>query len=282
MSWTVLEIARTLMVGLRRERVPEAAAAIGFYAVFSLFPFLLLLVALGSMFLQSPRTQAEVAAAITRFVPLSQDLIAMNVGGVLKAREAVGALGALGLIWSATSAFTMLVRNLDRAWPRAVVKNVFKARLTALAIAAGLAGLSAVVLGARACVRLAVISPASFRLTGFARLCGLPFEKALVILVFAALLLVYRLVPSTRVLWREAAGGAAGAALASWAATRAFAWYLGSGLARYNLVYGSLGALLGFLSWVYVAGFCVLGGAHLSSAISDATRPTDETSTGGA
>ena len=43
-------------------------------------------------------------------------------------------------------------------------------------------------------------------------------------------------------------------------------------LARYNLIYGSLGAFLALLSWVYMASLIVLGGAHVGAAIAANTR----------
>jgi membrane protein len=74
------------------------------------------------------------------------------------------------------------------------------------------------------------------------------------------------------VLWREALAGAAASSLGLWAATTLFTRFLASGLARYNVVYGSLGALLALLSWIYVASLIVLGGAHLGAAIAANTR----------
>jgi len=55
--------------------------------------------------------------------------------------------------------------------------------------------------------------------------------------------------------------------IAEEAATSAFSWFLSSGLSRYNLVYGSLGALISFMTWIYIINLIVLFGAHLSAAI---------------
>ncbi len=80
-------------------------------------------------------------------------------------------------------------------------------------------------------------------------------------------MILYRWVPKTKVRWSEAFGGAIFAVIAEWAATSVFSWYLSSGLSRYNLVYGSLGALISFMTLIYIINLIVLFGAHLSAAI---------------
>jgi YihY family inner membrane protein len=100
----------------------------------------------------------------------------------------------------------------------------------------------------------------------------IPSETALSAFIFVLLTALYVWLPKARVRLREAVVGAAVCALALRAATTLFTAFLSSGLVRYNLVYGSLGALLALLSWVYVASLVVLGGAHLSAAVATHTR----------
>jgi membrane protein len=47
----------------------------------------------------------------------------------------------------------------------------------------------------------------------------------------------------------------------------AFAWYLSSGLARHHLVYGSLGAVVALMLWIYLSSLIILFGAHIGAAI---------------
>ena len=86
-------------------------------------------------------------------------------------------------------------------------------------------------------------------------------------LIFVALLGIYRWVPNTSVRWREAVWGAAVSAIGWELAQRGFSWYLTSGFASYRLVYGSLGAVIAFMLWLYVTALVVLYGAHLSAAV---------------
>jgi membrane protein len=90
---------------------------------------------------------------------------------------------------------------------------------------------------------------------------------------------VYRWVPGTRVKGYEAFLGAVVAAVGWELAQGGFSWYLTSGLARYQLIYGSLGAVIAFMLWLYVTAVVVLYGAHLSAAVAFQYRLAEDTIT---
>jgi membrane protein len=84
---------------------------------------------------------------------------------------------------------------------------------------------------------------------------------------FLLLLALYRSVPNAEVRWSAALWAALVVAVAWGLAANAFAWYVGSGLARYRIVYGSLGTVVALLFWIYVSGWIIIFGAHLSASI---------------
>jgi membrane protein len=268
--------ARVVWSALRqylRARGPEAAGSIGFYAVFSLFPVLLILVAIGSTILARFFSQEQILDAIVNLLPVSRDFVGGQVPVVLAARGAVSAIGVVGLVWSATSVFTILVRNLNRAWPGAAPRNAVKARLIALVLLAGLVGLALLFLALKALPAVesdwAWVAQFTERLSRFVRATS---RVLLIGFIFGTLTLLYQWVPSARVRWTEAGAGAAVATAAFAVATSAFTWYLESGYARYNVVYGALGALIALLTWIYILGAVVLFGAHLGAALAKETR----------
>jgi membrane protein len=87
------------------------------------------------------------------------------------------------------------------------------------------------------------------------------------LVTFVLFFILYRWVPNFPVPWPAAASSALLAAVAWNAFARAFSWYLGSGLAQYDLVYGSLGAIVALLYWIYWSSWIILFGAHLSAAL---------------
>lgn len=84
---------------------------------------------------------------------------------------------------------------------------------------------------------------------------------------FLLFLALYFSVPNTEVKRRAAFWGALVAALAWEVAANGFTWYLRSALVRYELVYGSLGAVVALMLWIYWSSWNTLFGAHLSAAI---------------
>jgi membrane protein len=89
---------------------------------------------------------------------------------------------------------------------------------------------------------------------------------------FILFLAFYRWVPNTEVTWRAAFLGAVIASVAWQAVTAAFSWYLSSGMATYEVVYGSLAGVVAVLFWVYLSNFIAIFGAHIAAAV-DTTRP---------
>ncbi len=269
----IFDVLVTVFRRAARERVPEAAASMSFYAVFSLFPLLLIVVAIGSRLVESPDAQERLLELLLRLLPVSKELIRENVLAVLRIRGTVGWIGAAGLLWAATRAFSTLVRNLNRAWPNAHARNLLGERLLALAVVGSLVGLVLLYLVAKALV----ILPGEWQVAqnfaaSIVEQVPVPSGVTLFIFILTIITLLYMWLPRTRVLWREALVGGTAATFALAAATTAFTRFLAMGLVRYNVVYGSLGAFLALLSWVYIQSAIVLVGAHLAAAIACHTR----------
>jgi len=84
---------------------------------------------------------------------------------------------------------------------------------------------------------------------------------------FIMCLALYRWIPNTKVGWTEASIGAVVAATAAEITKAGFAWYLSSGLARYDLIYGSLGTIIILMLSIYLIALILLLCAHLSASI---------------
>jgi membrane protein len=95
----------------------------------------------------------------------------------------------------------------------------------------------------------------------------------------AGLSALYRFGPSRRpARWRWLSWGAVIAAVLWLLASLAFSWYVGS-IANYARTYGSLGAVVGLMMWLWVSALVVLLGAELNSEIEHQTA--QDTTTGG-
>lgn len=251
-------------------RAGEAAASVAYWAFFSLFPLLLFLVAIGSFVLTSEQVYGQVVNFAGQIFPGSQDLIQQNIQQVLTLRGPVGLIGLVGLLWSASEAFDALSRHINRAWSTARPRAAWQYRLLGLGMIGALAGLLVLSLLSTAVAN--VLTGLQIPLGGSVSIYETVMWKILSSLVpaiftFLMFLNLYRWVPHTKVKWSQAMWGALVATLAWQLAASVFAWFLRSGLAQYQLIYGSLGTVVALMLWIYLCSWITLFGAHLSAAV---------------
>jgi membrane protein len=252
----------------------ESAASIAYYALFSVFPLLLFITAFLSSFLADEGVQQFIVQFVEDSVPAYfQELILGNIERALDARGTVQLVSMIGLLWVASSVFTAISRNLDLAWQVTNHRNFIFGRLVGFGMIGAITiGLLILWLMSTTLVNLLPLLEIPVQYGNNIRLhdtllWGLFSRTIPWFLIFLALFGLYRWVPSTTVKWYEAFWGAVIAAFGWDLAQRGFSWYLTSGLARYQLVYGSLGAVIAFMLWLYITAVIVLYGAHLAAAI---------------
>ena len=112
---------------------------------------------------------------------------------------------------------------------------------------------------------------------GLDRLAGWLSNLIPILLSVAAFMLMYRTMPRLRVRWRDVWLGGLIAGLVWEVGKRLFTWYLGS-FATYNVIYGSVGAIIAFLLWSYLSAQILLLGAEFTAEYSHwrrAGRPVE-------
>ena len=261
----IVEIIQQTARRTGEERVTEAAAGMAYYGFFSFFPLLLVTIVVIGTVLENTLSKEQILEALLQVFPFSHDLIAENISQVLGARGSVGIIGLLGLAWAALGGFTVLARNVNRAWPNAKTRNILKMRLMALIMLTVLIG-GLLVLFVFNTVMDILPKPVN-HIAEQATSSQFFSELSMVMLLFITLMVLYWWLPSTRVLWQDAAWGALASSISISIVTRGFTWYLESGLSTYNLIYGSLGTIVALLFWIYLLSLLVFIGAHLSASI---------------
>lgn len=262
-----LNILRHAVKRFTVTNAPQAAAALSYYAFFSLFPLLLVSIAGGSYFISTQRIYQNVTQLVHSVIPVSTELIDENLREVLDARDTVGILGLLTLLWSASGFFSNLATNINLAWPKASRRNFFQNRLAGLSIIGGLSLLFLLSLVVDWVLQLIPFMDFWSASPSAESLWRLISGFATWLMVFFIFLALYRWVPTSRVHWNATIWGALVASLGWKAATAGFSWYLQSGFGRYQVVYGSLGAIVALLFLIFIVAVITLFGAHLSAAI---------------
>jgi len=265
-----LTIIKNTFLSFSQNHGPQAAAGIAYYALFSLFPALIILVTVGSYFLESSVVQEQILNWTEEVIPIAVPLISQNITRLFELRNAFGIVAIVGILWSATGVFNSLAFNINRAFPEAPNRNFLENRIVALGVFGILAGL----------LLLNILSTTLFHLIPD---LNIPYIKELktfdtllwrtfslvVPIIFSFLLFwaLYFWLPKTNVHPKAAIFGALISSILWRLFTFFFTNYLGTSFSRYEIIYGSLGTVVLLMMFIYLTSYITLFGAHLTSAI---------------
>ena len=244
------------------DRCSLLAAALSYYALLSLFPLLLFILAIVSPFGQTE----EAIRAVTRFVATYLPAGAVYVRSVLeqvaRLRGALTLAGGLSFAWSASGVFDTIQLGINRAFRVSTPRPMWRRRLVSLVMVAGASVLFGLSFGITTAIRLAI----HYRILSRNNLLfdGLPVAGAL-ILGTAVFGILYRYLPyDSNIRWRGVWLGAFVAAALWEIAKLGFAWYL-TNLALLNMVYGSVGTIIAIMLWGYITAAIMLIGAEIAA-----------------
>jgi membrane protein len=254
-----------------RDNIPLVASGIAFAGVMALFPALAAFVSLYGLF-SDVAAAREHLAILTGFVPADiLTFIGEQMVRIAAAKEASLSLtfvfSFLLSLWSANAGMKALFNGLNVAYDEHEKRNFFEVNLITLGFTIG--GLIFLALTAAAVVAVPVALNI-LRIDDFVPLAALRWPVLLAVTMLA-LAIVYRYGPSRELArWRWVTWGGALASVLWLAGSAAFSWYV-SNVANYNATYGSLGAVFGFLTWIWLSAAIVLLGAELNAEIEHQT-----------
>jgi membrane protein len=254
----------------------EAAAAVAFYAIFSLVPLVLTLISLAGFLLKGEQAIDLVLKFIFEITPVSPNWLEKILREIITQRSISGIVGLVGLLLSASGVFLTLARNINRAWPNAKGRNLLHGHLIAFGLIGALGTLLVLWLVWSGVINLLSAFEFSFMNHSFplTEYVWHPLSKFFYTLAsFLLFLLLYHWLPNTHVRWSEAFWGALTASITWTLVTQVFTWFLSSGMATYNVLYGPLGTSIALLTWILASAVITLFGAHLSASIAHAKRP---------
>jgi membrane protein len=236
------------------------AASVSFNLLLSLFPLTLAVVYIAGSFAASPYTQDEIIRGIGYLLPVSRQLIASTITSVAAARGAIGVLAFIGLIWGGIAFFNSIRASLNTAWGIRKSHPLLKGQLVNLIMMIGAAIL--LFLSVLITVFLSTVSEQGIPVPGAEMVRSNMMERILAnilatCLAFLVFLLLYRFIPGKRPKWKDIWLGALVAAISFEITKIIFLVYLRV-FNPYNLVYGSIGALIAFLMWTYLSALVFL------------------------
>jgi membrane protein len=255
------------------------AAAITYYLLLSIFPLLIVIVAVLGLLARDPDFQTEVVDLIVRQLPSGsgvRDQVVTIINGIARPRSGlVGLVAFVGALWTASGVFGALRRALNNAFDVPMKRSYFRGRLRDLASVAAVVVL--VIASTALTVTLALLRSYLSRWFDGALSnvgWGLIFLLLPLVLSFAFFLLLYRLIPNHTLRWGELWLGALIAAVAFELAKALFTIYLAT-FASYDEVYGALGSLIALLVFIFIVANITILSAEIASEVAKARAGRD-------
>jgi membrane protein len=257
--------------GISEDRIFSLAAASTYFGLLAIFPALAALVGIYGLFSDPSSIDAQLAN-LQGLLPEGGLTV---IGDELKRISSQNS-GTLGLalvggllvsLWSGNSAAKSLFDSLNQVYGEKEERGYVRLTLTTLAFTLGTVAIAVLVVGA------VVVLP---------NIIGIPPEAStamrvakwplLFVLIAFALALVYRFGPNRRMVrWTWLTWGSASAAAIWIIASFLFSWYAAN-FGNFNKTYGSLGAVVGFMMWIWISMIVVLLGAEIDATL-ERSRP---------
>jgi membrane protein len=248
-----------------KDRIIAIAAGVAYYSILAIFPAIGALVAIYGLF-ADPAAIAAHVDSLSGVVPggvadvMRDEMTQIASHGKSTLGIAFGG-GLLVSLWSANAGVKALFDALNVVYEEEEMRGLIGLNLASLCFTALSIVFVIVAIGA------VIVLPAALSYLGLGGETDLIIKlgrwPVLFVVVALALALLYRFGASrTRPKWRWITWGSAFATLAWIAASALFSWYAAS-FGSYNQTYGSLGAAMGFLVWLWLSAIAVLLGAVL-------------------
>jgi membrane protein len=251
-----VQLAKRSLAEFLEDRCPQFAASIAYHVLFSIFPLVIVLAGIAGIALHASGSQTQAVDSVVRNVPLSgsgQRQLRHLLLGATGDLSALGLIGIVGLLYSASGMMAAIRTALNEAWDVEEARPFLRGKLIDIGLV----------------FAVALLSLASLGLTIFLHLLGgggwIAFSLLVPLVIgFAVVLFLYRVVPAAAVEVGDVWPAALFVAVAFTTAENLFALYVGH-FGNYNAVYGSLGAVIAFMFFVFLSSELFLLGAEVAS-----------------
>jgi membrane protein len=267
-------LARRVIHEIQEDDCLGRAAQLGYYFLFALFPFFLFLTTLLG-YLPIPNLLDRMMEVLAPLLPGDAlRLVQENLGQLVTgARGGLLSFGILAALWTSSSALTALIDSLNRAYDVEEGRPFWKVRLIAMMLTVGLSVFMVVALV------LLTFGPQLGRWV--ADLVGLGEVFAWVWNIFRwpvigglliiAIAMVYYFGPDVEQEWKWITPGSVFAIIGWLLTSLGFAFYVNR-FGSYNATYGTIGAVIVLLTWMYLSGLFMLIGGEINAEIEHASQ----------
>jgi membrane protein len=251
------------------DRLLATAGGVVFFGLLAIFPAVTALVSSYGLFADPKTISANLQTLATMLPEGSFQIVEEQVARVVShGSTTLGATFLFGLvlaIWSANAGVKAIFDALNVAYEEREKRSFIKLNMVSLAFTVG--GIVALLV----MVGLVVAFPLALNHLGMAPesklIVALARWPLMFLVLLVALAILYRFAPSRDApRWQWLSLGAVIAAILWIAGSALLSWYL-SEFTNYNATYGSLGAAIGLMTWMWMSAIVIMFGAELNSEI---------------
>jgi membrane protein len=243
------------------------AAAIAYYALLSLFPFLLLVISMLGSITADDADRLAVLSFVFRYFPTQFEFVNTQLDAFRQTRVQLGVAGGLALIWASLGVFGAVTSAVNDAWGVEKQRSFLRHRMVSflmLVAGGGVMILGLLLVGAVQVAQASWFGIMLARFRWLEALQTLTFTYSATILLILAVGLVFYFIPNAKTRFRDVWVGAVLTGVLWRIAFDGFSWYIGrSGL---NFIHGSIAAVVVFLLWVYVSSVILMYGVEFTAA----------------
>ncbi len=271
--------------GINEKNLFLVAGGVTYYVLLALFPALLALVSLYGLVFDRAQVEKQVNAMSGVLPESARQLISTELHQIVSSSGGALSIGAviavLFALWSASRGMSGMMSGLDIAYGETETRSIIRFNLIALGLTLGL------LVGGVISIALVAVLPAVTAAVQGAGGGGIMKWVVLIVewpvllaFIMFLLALLYRYAPDRRApQWRWATPGAVVGGVLWILGSILFSVYVAN-FSNYNATYGSLGAVVVLLTWLYLSAFVVLLGAQINAETERQTKK-DSTIDGG-
>lgn len=248
------------------------AAAIAYYAIVSMFPLLLLLIAIIGFLLKEDAADKIVGLAWPYLPAGTLQLVRENVTAVIQSRDSISVLSFIGLLWSASLMFDAINEAVNSAWgvrdPERYVISKLKSFLMMTILLFFVMSSMAMTTQAALVARfdsflLRVPSRDGQHWTLGHWVWSVVGQMTALCITIGVFTVLYLYLPRLTVQLKDVIWGALQAGILWEILKHAFVWYIAT--TDFSKVYGSISAVLVLLIWMHVSALILIWGGEFSA-----------------
>jgi membrane protein len=245
------------------------AASMAYYALLSLFPLLMLTLAVLGWATGDVESRSAVLDFLLRYFPSRFDFIKRQLDALQTSGLNVGVAGSIGLVWGGLAIFGMITTAINYAWGVEKTPNFWQHKLISaiMLLISGIILLTALLLVSASKIASAMwLGGLLSHAPGLTFLTSFAVRYATTLLFVGVVMLLFRYVPNEgRVSFSDVWLGAVLTGLLWRVTLEGFSWYVEGRIGQMARINGSIAIVVVFLVWVYVQAVIFLYGVEFTA-----------------